>query len=71
MHLREWRKRVEGRTEEYWAVVESCRTAPTRRGQRIVAYLGEMERAARCGVAQAARGDTARQPRLLDDMAPE
>ena len=70
MHLRKWRKRVKGRVEEYWAVVESYRTARGPR-QRIVAYLGDMEEAARQGVVQAARGARTHQPRLLDEVAPE
>ena len=56
--------------EEYWAVVESYRTARGPR-QRIVAYLGDMEEAARQGVVQAARGARTHQPRLLDEVAPE
>mgnify|MGYP001591285920 CR=1 FL=1 len=70
MHLRKWRKRGNGSTQEYWAVVESYRTARGPR-QRIVAYLGEMEQAAREGVAQAARGERTHQPRLVDEVAPE
>jgi transposase len=70
MHLRKWRKRVRGKTEEYWALVESYRTARGPR-QRIVAYLGEMAEAAREGVAQAARGETTHQPRLLEEVTPE
>lgn len=70
MHLRKWRKRVKGGPEEYWAVVESYRTARGPR-QRIVAYLGEVAEAARQGVAQAARGDRTRQQSLFEDVAPE
>jgi len=70
MHLRKWRKRVKGRTEEYWALVESYRTARGPR-QRIVAYLGEMAEASREGVAHAARGERAHQPRLLEEGTPE
>ena len=70
MHLRKWRKRVKGRTEEYWAVVESYRTERGPR-QRIVAYLGDVEEGARLGVAQAARGDRTCQQSLFEDVAPE
>ena len=70
MHLRKWRKRVKGETQEYWAVVECYRTGRGPR-QRIVAYLGELEEAARSGVMQAARRETTYQPRLLDEVAPE
>jgi len=70
MHLRKWRKRVKGKTEQYWAVVESYRTARGPR-QRIVAYLGDVEEAAREGVVQAARGERTHQPRLVDEVAPE
>ena len=62
MHLRKWRNRVKGRTEEYWALVESYRTDRGPR-QRIVAYLGDVEEAAREGVAQAARGRELRRRR--------
>jgi len=70
MRLRKWRKRVKGKTEEYWALVESYRTA---RGPRqwIVAYLGEVGEAAREGVARAARGERRHQPRLLEEVTPE
>jgi len=51
-------------------VVESYRTERGPR-QRIVAYLGDMEEAARQGVVQAARGARTHQPRLLDEVAPE
>jgi len=70
MHLRKWRKRVKGRTEEYWALVESYRTDRGPR-QRIVAYLGDVEEAAREGVAQAARGVRTHQLRLEEAEAPE
>ena len=70
MHLRKWRKRSKGGTEEYWAVVECYRTARGPR-QRIVAYLGGMQAPARQGVMQAARGESARQPRLLEEGDPE
>jgi hypothetical protein len=70
MHLRKWRKRVQGKTEEYWALVESYRTARGPR-QRIVAYLGDMTEAAREGVAQAARGERTHQLRLEAAEAPE
>ena len=62
MHLRKWRNRVKGRTEEYWALVESYRTDRGPR-QRIVAYLGDVEEAAREGVAQAAREGVAQAAR--------
>jgi hypothetical protein len=70
MHLRKWRKRGKEGTEEYWAVVESYRTARGPR-QRIVAYLGEMPEAARQGVVEAARGKRSHQPRLLEEVEPE
>ena len=70
MHLRKWRKRVKGRTEEYWGLVESYRTERGPR-QRIVAYLGEVGEATREGVARAARGEQSYQPRLLAETAPE
>jgi transposase len=72
MHLRKWRKQVQGGTEEYWAVVESYRTDRGPR-QRVVAYLGDMEEAPREGMLQAAqgRGKDTHQPRLFDEVEPE
>jgi transposase len=50
--------------------VESYRTGRGSR-QRVVAYLGDMGEANREGVAWAARGEEAYQPRLLEERAPE
>ncbi|RPH53562.1 hypothetical protein EHM82_08225 [bacterium] len=69
MHLRKWRKRVNGKTEEYWALVESYRTARGPR-QRIVAYLGDVTEPVREGVARAARGQRHHQPSLLEAEPP-
>ena len=59
-----------GEQKDYWQLVESYRTARGPR-QRIVAYLGNVEAAAREGVAQAARGVRTHQPRLEETEAPE
>ena len=70
MFLRRCRKQKQGQTYEYWQLVESYRMARGPR-QRVVAHLGDMEEAAREGVAQAARGERTHQPRLFDEVAPE
>lgn len=70
MHLRRWRKRGEQGLEEYWALVESYRTARGPR-QRIVAYLGDLAEAARAGMAHTAREGKAYQPGLFEEAEPE
>jgi transposase len=70
MYLRKCRRKVGGEQKDYWQLVESYRTARGPR-QRIVAYLGNVEAAAREGVAQAARGVRTHQPRLEETEAPE
>ena len=70
MYLRKCRRKVGGEQKDYWQLVESYRTARGPR-QRIVAYLGNVEAAAREGVAQAARGVRTHQPGLEETEAPE
>ena len=70
MHLRKWRKSGKRQDGEYWALVESYRTERGPR-QRIVAYLGDMEEAAREGIEHRAAGEQAHQKRLIDDVEPE
>ncbi|MGH7492220.1 MAG: hypothetical protein ACREOO_07480 [bacterium] len=53
MHLRKICRKKDGKSHEYWALVESYRTARGSR-QRIVAYLGNLDAAARLGIQQAA-----------------
>jgi len=70
MYLRKCRQHKNGKEYAYWQLVESYRTARGAR-QRIVAYLGDMEEAAREGVARGAREERSYQPRLLGEVAPE
>jgi transposase len=70
MYVRKCRRRVGGEPKDYWALVESYRTARGSR-QRVVAYLGDMEEAAREGVLHAARGDQTHQGQLFGEVAPE
>lgn len=70
MYLRRWYRTIKGRRRAYWALVESYRTERGPR-QRVVAYLGEMDRAGRIGVKQAAQGKLAdRQHHLFDGVEP-
>ena len=70
MFLRPYRRTLKtGGVEEYWALVESTRTAGGPR-QRVVSYLGDLAAEARAGVAAAAAGRTDRQPALFDDVPP-
>jgi transposase len=57
MYLRRCQRSKDGKRHAYWALVESYRTARGPR-QRTVAWLGEMEEAARLGVQAAACGGT-------------
>jgi hypothetical protein len=70
MFLRKCRQHKNGKEYAYWQLVESYRT-PRGSRQRVVAHLGEMGVAAREGVAEAARGRSARQLPLLEEAAPE
>jgi len=69
MFLRKCRQHKNGKEYAYWQLVESYRTARGSR-QRVIAHLGDMEVAAREGVAEAARGECGRQLHLLEE-APE
>jgi transposase len=75
MHLRKIRRKKDGKSHEYWALVESYRTARGSR-QRIVAYLGNLDEAARRGIQQAAcpqaaQNDPDRQSSCLQDTTAE
>lgn len=54
MFLRRCVRRKNGKTHTYWALVESYRTARGSR-QRLVAYLGELQRTEQSGWAQLGR----------------
>ena len=55
MHLRRCYRAKDGKRHAYWALVKSVRTKRGPR-QEVVAYLGEMDEAARLGMKDAARG---------------
>jgi hypothetical protein len=64
VYLRRCYRQKDGKRHAYWALVESCRTARGPR-QRVVAYLGELDRQGRLGVARAAQPDSAQQADLF------
>jgi transposase len=53
MFIRQCVRRIKGKPQSYWALVESYRTARGPR-QRVVAWLGKLDAAGRFGVQQAA-----------------
>jgi len=53
MFIRQCTRRINGKLQAYWALVESHRTARGPR-QRVVAWLGKLDEAGRLGVQQAA-----------------
>ncbi len=58
MFIRQYSRNTNGKRHDYWALVESQRTAAGPR-QRIVAWLGKLDEAGRLGVQQAAEGEVA------------
>ncbi len=68
MYLRPIYRDKDGKRHAYWALMESVRTA---RGPRshVVAYLGALPEAERCGVAQAAEGGGPIQEGLFEEPA--
>jgi hypothetical protein len=54
MFIRQHTRKIDGKREAYWALVESFRTHSGPR-QRVVAWLGRLDEAGRLGIAQAAR----------------
>jgi transposase len=73
MFIRQCTRRIKGKRQAYWALVESYRTARGPR-QRVVAWLGKLDEAGRLGVQQAAQsaegesgaaGDASIQQRML------
>lgn len=71
MFLRPHFRTVDGQRRAYWALVESVRTERGPR-QRVVAYLGGLDKAGRLGVHQAADPSSGAndQPSLFEDDAP-
>ena len=70
MYIRPVYVRKNGKRHAYWALVESYRTDRGPR-QRVVAYLGQAEKARRKGVRRAAQAAEASQGDLYDDIAAE
>jgi hypothetical protein len=71
MFVRRCFRRYKGQRHAYWALVESVRTARGPR-QRVVAYLGDLDEAARLGMHQVAAGaqEADCSPALFDDGTP-
>jgi len=70
MFIRPCRRRKDGKTHAYWALVESYRTERGPR-QRVVAYLGKLDERGRLGVKEVARGRKGRrQKELFSDQEP-
>ena len=72
MYIRRCSRRKAGKEHVYWQVVESYRT-PRGPRQRVVTYLGDMDRAGRVGVASAAAGKVGllQQDLLGEEPTPE
>jgi transposase len=58
MFIRQCNRRIKGKRQAYWALVESHRTVRGPR-QRVVAWLGKLDEAGRLGVQQAAEASDA------------
>lgn len=67
MYLRKTSRFKDGKWHHYWALVESYRTERGPR-QRVVAWLGEMDKAGRLGVARVVKGDGGIQQNLFEEM---
>ena len=70
MYIRKTTRFKDGKPHHYWALVESYRTERGPR-QRVVAWLGEMDKAGRLGVENAAKGSHSFQHNLFEDTEPE
>ncbi|MHC4407167.1 MAG: IS1634 family transposase [Planctomycetota bacterium] len=71
MFIRPCYRKKNGKRHAYWALVESYRSERGPR-QRVVAYLGQLDRKGRLGVRQAAEERLdGRQRKLFDDEEPE
>ena len=66
MFLRKISINKAGKRHDYWALVESVRTARGPR-HRIVSYLGDMDEAGRLGIEQAVQGHRAVQESLFNE----
>jgi len=70
MFLRPCYRHKNGKRHAYWALVESYRTERGPR-QRVVAYVGPLDKRGRLGVVAAARGQRRHQPDLFESEAPQ
>lgn len=70
VYLRKATRIKDGKRHQYWALVESYRTERGPR-QRVVAWLGEMDKAGRLGVRGVAQGDSHFQGSLFEDTKPQ
>jgi hypothetical protein len=70
MFVRPCYRKKNGKRHAYWALVESYRTARGPR-QRVVAYLGQMDKPKRLGIEQAAGTSRDHQRSLFDPAEPE
>ncbi len=65
MYIRKSTRTKDGKRHDYWALVESYRTERGPR-QRVVAWLGEMNKAGRLGIEQVAKGSPGSQRNLFE-----
>jgi transposase len=70
VYIRKTTIHKDGKTHSYWALVESYRTERGPR-QRVVAWLGEMDKAGRLGVERVAEGTPGFQQSLFEKTEPE
>jgi transposase len=70
MYIRKTTRFKDGKRHCYWALVESYRTERGPR-QRIVVWLGEMDKAGRLGVKEVAEGTLGHQYDLFEKTEPE
>ena len=70
MYIRKSTRIKDGKAHHYWALVESYRTERGPR-QRVVAWLGEMDKGGRLGVKSVAKGGGGFQRNLYDETEPE
>ena len=70
MYIRKTTRFKDGKRHHYWALVESYRTERGPR-QRVVAWLGEMDKGGRLGVERAAEGVPGYQQNLFEEIEPE
>lgn len=69
MYLRKTTRVKDGKRHQYWVLVESYRTERGPR-QRVIAWLGETDKAGRLGVENFAKGDHGFQRKLFEESEP-